>query len=109
MKKIKQLRLSKEVIASLDNNDMSMIQGGDFTAGCTDGCSLFFATAWHCTKADCTADCNTNTIVVTSKASCNGLAVNPGSPNGGVNINVTGKLDINWKNDSAVVKKYNLL
>ncbi|KAA2239404.1 hypothetical protein F0L74_24695 [Chitinophaga agrisoli] len=60
MKKIKlnvdKLQLSKEKITSLQNAEMDQLKGGDFTDGCSDGCSPF-QTAWNCTKADCTADC----------------------------------------------------
>jgi natural product precursor len=61
MKKLKKLQLSKEIIASLNNEELNNVIGGA-TAGCTDGCSVFFATLWNCTMADCSANCNTNAI-----------------------------------------------
>ena len=58
------LKLNKEVIATLNDDSMNRVEGGDaavtplFTTGCTDGCGTL-GTMWRCTKANCTADCST--------------------------------------------------
>ncbi len=65
MKKSKlngKLKLNKQIIARLDDEQMNSIKGGYlmWTSGCTDGCtgSATFGTAWRCTKADCSGDCD---------------------------------------------------
>ncbi|WP_156121389.1 class I lanthipeptide [Alistipes sp. ZOR0009] len=61
MKKLKKLRLSKETIASLDENVLDSVKGG-WSGGCTDGCTgttSWLCTNFNCTKRDCTADCGT--------------------------------------------------
>ncbi len=70
MEKIKlknKLSLNKESIARLNKDEMNGIQGGGWSAGCTDGCGT--AKTWlNCTQADCTRDCGT--ISCGSRAFC---------------------------------------
>jgi len=47
------LALNKKSISNLNSN---AINGGGFSAGCTDGCSPA-QTALNCTRANCTDDC----------------------------------------------------
>lgn len=59
---MKKLKLNKEVISNISNNEMKNLKGGYlgfFTTGCTDGCTgtVTFHTAWRCTKSACTTDC----------------------------------------------------
>ncbi|UCS92404.1 class I lanthipeptide [Echinicola marina] len=54
----RKLSLGKKTIAKLGRNEMSQIQGGAFTDGCTDGCGPL-QTAWNCTYQDCTVNCTT--------------------------------------------------
>lgn len=62
MKKVnKKLSLSKKIISDLDS-----VKGGNFTGGCTDGCSPF-ATAWNCTNGGCTNDCEDSVDVLLSQ------------------------------------------
>jgi len=68
----KKLKLNKETIAKLNSESMAQVKGGVIlnnnafkqpfiTSGCTDGCGTFHS-AWNCTKNQCSADCNTNTV-----------------------------------------------
>ncbi len=51
----KKLELSKKPMAVLNEDSLNGLRGGVFTSGCTDG--YYCASAWRCTKADCTNDC----------------------------------------------------
>jgi hypothetical protein len=79
----KKLIISKEVISSLDDTNLSNLKGGQtevrvplediqWSGGCTDGCtgSVFLCTYWNCTKADCTADCGTNACDTNAFCTC---------------------------------------
>lgn len=72
MKKIKvnagKLQLNKQKVASLTNDQIEGVNGGQgvlqqapgnaaWSAGCTDGCSPA-GSFWNCTKANCSADCS---------------------------------------------------
>ncbi|WP_298418850.1 hypothetical protein [uncultured Kordia sp.] len=52
-KAIKGFVLNKNSISNLNSD---AINGGGFSAGCTDGCTPF-QTALNCTRANCSADC----------------------------------------------------
>lgn len=68
---MKQLKLNKITIQSLNSDEASQIVGGAWTqcratygcndpggsTGCTDGCGIFFQTWYHCTDGHCTTNC----------------------------------------------------
>ena len=72
---MKKLRLKKDVVVKLSENEMEQIRGGaladrkinqvaglwsfvgDCTGGCTDGCGIM-NTEWNCTKTECSANCD---------------------------------------------------
>jgi hypothetical protein len=68
MKKVNlkgKLSLKKEAMSNLNKAHMERIQGGAWskgncTTGCTDGCTgtLSLKSAWNCTDADCTNNCD---------------------------------------------------
>ncbi len=53
-KALQGLKLNKKSISNLNSD---LINGGGFSAGCSDGCSPF-QTALNCTRPNCTDDCS---------------------------------------------------
>ena len=72
-KKLKGLKLNKKSISNLDSNQINggeMIGDGNFTIGCTDGCTIF-QTAWNCTRGNCTGDCDGGATYICTDLLCN--------------------------------------
>lgn len=55
--KLKKLKLNRK---SVSNLNASVVKGGYFTSGCSDGCTPF-QTALYCTYGNCTGDCGGGT------------------------------------------------
>ncbi len=51
---IKSLKLKK---SSISNLNLEVYKGGEFTTGCSDGCTPF-QTAYRCTLLNCSNDCD---------------------------------------------------